>query len=310
MTEAEAKKSGLGADRPRAPALPPALILLVAVAAVSTGAIFARLAEAPALVVAAYRCGIATILLLPLAWLRDRAAILAMSRREWGLSLAAGSFLALHFATWISSLDYTTVASSVVFVSTHPIWVGLLTPLVTSDRVSRMAAAAILISVAGGVVISAGDLQIGGTALLGDGLAVVGAIAAAFYLLLGRALRRSLTLLSYVVVCYGSAALLLLALVLALRLPLVGYSGETYLWLLALAVVPQIIGHSSFNWALGFSSASLIAVSLLGEPIGSTILAYFILDESVQPLTLVGGTLILIGIYVAGRAEQRQKAAS
>lgn len=286
------------------PSLPPALVLAVAVLAVSTGAIFARLAtEAPALVIAAYRTGLATLVLLPIAWRRAGGEIRALPARERRLALGAGFFLALHFATWISSLDYTTVASSVVLVSTTPIWVGLLTPLLSSDRLNRLTIMGILLSVIGGIVISAGDFRIGGQALLGDALALAGAISAALYLLIGRRLRQSLSLIGYVVLCYGSAALMLLALLALLGLPLVGFSNETYLWLVALALVPQLIGHSSYNWALGFFSASLIAVSLLGEPIGSTILAYLVLGESVTSLTLVGGAVILLGIYFAARGE-------
>jgi drug/metabolite transporter (DMT)-like permease len=282
-------------------------VLLLGVFAVSTGSIFARLADAPALAIAAYRCTLATLILLPIASISARDELRRLARREWMLAFGAGFFLALHFATWISSLDYTSVASSVVLVTTNPIWVGLLTPFISSDRISRATALGILLSVTGGVVISAGDFQVGGTALLGDGLALLGAMAAAVYLLLGRRLRQNLSLVSYVVVCYGSAALLLLALVAVLRLPMTGYTPETYLWLLAMAVVPQIIGHTSYNWALGFFSASLIAVSLLGEPIGATVLAYLVLGESVGWVTLVGGAIILAGIYFAARGESQSE---
>lgn len=286
------------------PAVPPALVLAIAVFAVSTGAIFARLAtEAPALVIAAYRTGLATLVLLPIAWRRAGGEIRALPTRDLRLALGAGFFLALHFATWISSLDYTTVASSVVLVSTTPIWVGLLTPLVSNDRLSRLTVVGIALSVLGGIVISAGDFRIGGQALLGDALALAGAVAAALYLLIGRRLRQRLSLVGYVVLCYGAAALILLALITLLGLPLLGFSRETYLWLVALALVPQLIGHSGYNWALGFFSATLIAVSLLGEPIGSTILAYLILGESVTSVTLVGGAVILLGIYFAARGE-------
>ncbi|HEX8681594.1 MAG TPA: DMT family transporter [Ardenticatenaceae bacterium] len=291
----------------RRPPVPPSVVLLLGVFAVSTGSIFARLADAPALVIAAYRCTLATLILLPIASISARDELRRLARREWMLAFGAGFFLALHFATWISSLDYTSVASSVVLVTTNPIWVGLLTPFISSDRISRATALGILLSVTGGVVISAGDFQVGGTALLGDGLALLGAMAAAVYLLLGRRLRQNLSLVSYVVVCYGSAALLLLALVAVLRLPMTGYTPETYLWLLAMAVVPQIIGHTSYNWALGFFSASLIAVSLLGEPIGATVLAYLVLGESVGWVTLVGGAIILAGIYFAARGESQSE---
>jgi drug/metabolite transporter (DMT)-like permease len=292
----------------RAPPIPPGLALIVAVLAVSTGAIFARLADAPALVIAAYRCLGATAILLPLAWFRARHELEGMTRREWALGLGAGCFLAIHFASWISSLDYTTVASSVVLVSTSPVWVGLLTPLISRDRLSRMTVLGIVVSVVGAVIIGIEDFQIGGPALFGDALAVIGAMTVGVYLLIGRRLRQKLSLLSYVVVCYGMAGALLLALILLLGLPLGGYSPDTYLWLLAVAVVPQVIGHSSYNWALGWFSASMIAVTLVGEPVLSTILAYLVLDETIGMATLQGGLILLLGIYLAARGEGGQRA--
>ncbi len=291
------------------PTISPLLILVVGIFAVSTGAIFVRLADAPALVIAAYRCTLATLLLAPLAWMRSREELRRLSRREWGLALVSGFFLALHFAAWISSLDYTTVASSVLLVNTNPLWVGLLTPFLSSDRLTRLTVLGIAISVVGGIVIGAGDFRIGGQTLLGDGLALLGAITVTFYLLIGRRLRQGVSLLTYVVLCYGAAALILLAIVLLLGLPLTGYSRETYFWLLALALIPQLIGHSSYNWALGWFSASFIAVTLLGEPIGSTLLALFILHERPDPATLQGGVLILLGIYLAARGETNHRPA-
>jgi drug/metabolite transporter (DMT)-like permease len=292
----------------RAPPIPPGLALVVAVLAVSTGAIFARLADAPALVIAAYRCLGATAILFPLAWFHARDELKGMTRREWALGLGAGCFLAIHFASWISSLDYTTVASSVVLVSTSPVWVGLLTPLISRDRLSRMTVLGIVVSVAGALIIGIEDFQIGGPALFGDALAVVGAMTVGVYLLIGRRLRQKLSLLSYVVVCYGMAGLLLLGMVLLLGLPLGGYTPDTYLWLLAVAIVPQIIGHSSYNWALGWFSASMIAVTLVGEPVLSTILAYLVLGETIGMATLQGGLILLLGIYLAARGEGGQSA--
>lgn len=296
---------------------PPALALLIGVFAVSMGSIFFRLAEGHPLVEATYRCALATLILLPLAAFRARAELQRLSRRAWFQALGAGFFLALHFATWTTSLDYTSVASSVVLVTTNPIWVGLLTPFLSDDRISRMTVLGILLSVGGGVLIGWGDFQVSGRALIGDGLALLGAISASLYLLAGRRLRQQLTLLPYVTLCYGGAALFLLAMVLffqrvpilpeqTMPLTLGGLSPQSYFWLLMAALIPQILGHSSYNWALAWFSASLIAVSLLGEPILSTIMAYFILGESVTRLTLAGGALILVGIYFAARGEAAQ----
>lgn len=287
------------------PPFNPYLALLSGVLAVSTGAIFARLADAPALVIAAYRVGLATLVITPIALLKVREELLGLSRREISLAVLSGLFLALHFATWISSLSYTSVANSVVLVNTNPLWVGLFTPFITKERIKPVVAFGILLSVTGGIIIGAGDFETGGKALLGDFLALAGSVCAAVYLLLGRNLRRKLSLLAYIFVCYGSAAAILWLVVLIGQLPISGFSSGTYACFWAMALFTQLIGHSSYNWALRWFSAGLIAVSLLGEPIGSTILAYFIFDEGLTWFKFVGGGLILIAIYISAAGERK-----
>ncbi len=294
----------------KAPDMPPPfnpyLALIVGTLAVSTGAIFARLADAPALVIAAYRVGLASLLLAPVTWWKARDEIVKLSGRNLKLAVLSGFFLALHFATWISSLDYTSVANSVVLVNTNPLWVGLLTPLIAKERIRRAAVYSICISVIGGAIIGYGDFATGGQALLGDALALAGSMCAAIYLLLGRSLRRKLSLLPYIFLCYGSAALILWAIVLVLRLPISGFSPGTWAAFGGMALIAQILGHSTYNWALRWLSAGLIAVSLLGEPIGSTILAYIIFDEGLTVYKVVGGLIILCAIYLAASAENRK----
>ena len=286
------------------PPFNPSLALVSGVLAVSTGAILARLADAPPLVIAAYRVGLASLLLAPVAWWQARHELLSLTKRDYQLAILSGLFLALHFSTWISSLNYTSVANSVVLVNTNPLWVGLFSPMVSKDRLTSLTKIGIVMSVIGGVIIGAGDFAIGGQALWGDLLALLGSICAAFYLMLGRNLRRRLSLLAYVIVCYGSAAIILWAMVLAMGLPITGFSTGTYLAFAGMAIISQIIGHTSYNWALKWFSTGLIAVSLLGEPIGATILAYIIFDEGLTWTKLTGGILILSAIYLAARGEQ------
>ncbi len=295
--------------RPQAgPPFNPFFALVTGVLAVSTGAIFVRLAaEAPPLVIAAYRVGLASALILPLAWFKARDELLALSRRDLALAGLSGFFLALHFATWISSLSFTSVANSVVLVNTNPLWVGLLTPLVTGERIRPAVAVGILLSVAGGAIIGFGDFATGGNALLGDLLALGGGVCAAVYLLLGRNLRRRLSLLAYICVCYTSAAAILWLLVLALGLPATGFSGSTCLSLWAMALITQLIGHSSYNWALKWFSTGFIAVSLLGEPVGSTLMAYFLFDEGLTAAKVIGGALILTAIIWSAAGEDKKR---
>jgi len=286
------------------PRFNPYAVLIIGIIGVSTGSIFARLADAPALVIAAYRMGLAALILIPLAAWKAGDELRNLSVHDIKLAMLSGFFLALHFAAWISSLDYTAIANSVVLVNTIPLWVGLFTPLIAKDRIKGSTIISIIVSVVGAAIIGFGDFATAGRALWGDILAVCGAVCAAIYLLFGRNLRRKLSLLTYVAICYGSAAIILWLVVLFLNLPVTGYSTQTVAAFWAMALVSQLIGHSSYNWSLKWFSTSLVAVSLLGEPIGSTLLAYIIFDEGLTWLKLIGGLFILSAIYIAASGEK------
>ncbi len=288
------------------PSVPPLLILSLGVVAISFGAIFVRLAEAPSLVTAAYRVGLASVLLAPVACFRSRSELAGLSRRDVGLAMLAGFFLALHFATWIASLDYTSVANSVVLVNTNPIWVGLLGPLLTQERLRRRTVGCILLSVVGAFIIGWGDFTTGGEALYGDALALAGSICAAFYLLIGRNLRARVSLLAYIFLCYGSAAVFLWLAVLALQMESTGFSATTWAAFGGMAVFSQLVGHSSYNWSLRWLRTSTVAISLLGEPIGASILAWVLFGEALTATKFAGGGLILAAIYLIAREEVRK----
>lgn len=285
------------------PTIKPYLGLATGIVAVSFASIFIRLAEAPSLVIAACRLTIASLILAPAALIRAKEELRTLTRGDLQLALLSGLFLGLHFATWISSLEYTSVASSVVFVSTSPIFVGLASHSLLKERVSPQMFLGIAVSMLGGMIIGYGDLGLGARELFGDLLAIAGAVMVSGYLLVGRRLRRQLSLLSYIFLVYATAAGFLVALCLLTGHPFSGYSRQTYLMFFLLAVVPQIIGHSSFNWALAYLPATFVGVSTLGEPVGSTILACFILSEIPTLAKIGGGVLILAGIYVSSRAE-------
>lgn len=283
------------------------LALGIGIAAVSTGAIFARLADAHPVVIAAYRVGLATLIIAPVAWLKARDEIINLSGKDFALAGLSGLFLALHFIAWISSLGYTSIANSVVLVNTNPLWVGLFTFFMTGERLKASSVAGIIIGVAGGAIIGADDFAAGGEALFGDFLALSGGICAAFYLLLGRNLRSRLSLIAYITVCYGSAAVFLWLAVLLYGLQITGYDTGTMASFLGLALISQLTGHTCFNWALKWFSPGLIAVALLGEPVGSSILAYIIFGEQFTLLKLTGGLLILAAIYISAAGEKGVK---
>lgn len=291
-------------DRSSPPPVPPLAVLGLGVVAMSTGAIFARLAEADPLAISFWRCAVAAAVLLPLGARRAPRELSRLGRGPLLLLVLSGVFLALHFATWISSLELTSVASSVLLVNTGPLWTLLLAPLLTADRPGRAAWVGAGLGVAGAAVVAGGDHALSAEALAGDGLALAGGLFASLYLVAGRRLRGELSFAAYAGLCYGIAALVLLAVCLALGTPLAGFDGQTWLWLALCGLVPQLIGHSSANWALRWATSTLVAVSLLGEPIASTLLALLLLGEPPSATFLAGSPLLLLGIVLTARSER------
>ena len=306
-------------DRHGHPALPIAIV--IAILAVSTASIFVRFAqlEAPSIVIAALRLGFAVVAIAPFAIIRYRSELRALTRRELLLGALSGGCLAIHFAAWITSLEYTSIVSSVVLVSTGPLWVALFSPLFLREPLTRPVLIGMLLALLGGVVIALGDSCefskglvcpslsgfLRGDALLGNFLALVGAWALAGYLMIGRSLRSGMSLIPYIFVVYGVAAATLFAAMFASGQSPLGFSGMTYLWILLLALIPQLIGHSTYNWVLRYLPVTLVAITTLGEPIGSAVLAYFILREIPASLTIFGGVIILAGIYFSTRRGSR-----
>ena len=296
----------------------PQIVLFLGILATSTASIFIRFAqvEVPSLVIAAYRMVLSGLILLPVALPARTAELRKLTRSELGLALLSGLFLALHFATWITSLEYTSVASSVVLVTTSPLWLAILAHLLLGERMTRSIILGLVIALVGGVIVGISDscvqavngLQcppfsefIRGERFLGNALALIGAWTGAGYFLIRRRLRPQLSLTSYVFVVYGAAGFVLALIVWISAAPAFGYSPQIYLWLLLLALVPQILGHSSVNWALGHLPAAYISLPLFGEPLASTLLALVLLNEIPSPIKIFGGLLILAGIFLGSR---------
>ena len=278
------------------------IVLLVGIIAVSASSIFIRNAQtaAPSLVIAAYRMTIASLVVVPVALWRHQNELRKLRATEWLLAAASGAFLALHFAAWVTSLEYTSVTSSVVLDATSPMWVAIGSWLLLRERLTRPVIFGLIVAVAGSLVIGLGDMTqaTSSTSLLGNSLALVGALMVTGYWLIGRRVRGSLSLVPYVAIVYSMATVVLLIMVAGARQPLTGYDTTTYVWLVLLALVPQLVGHSSFNWALARLPAVFVAVATLGEPIGATVLAYFLLGESPTTIRMFGAALVLAGIAV------------
>lgn len=282
-------------------------LLILGVVAVSFSSILIRWADAPALAVAFYRNAMAAAILLPLALLRHREEFRRLSRRGWAITLLSGGLLAAHFALWIPSLSYTTVAASTVLVTTQPVWVALLGRGV-GESASGATLAGIALSVVGAAVISGGDLGLSARAAFGDLLALLGAVAAAGYFLFGRTLRVRLSLLPYVGIVYTTCAVLLAGTMAAAGTPFTGFSPRIWGLFALMALVPQFLGHTVFNFLLAHLRATVVAIAVTGEPVGATLLALAFFGEIPAWTAFAGGAVILAGIYVTVSAQTRRSA--
>ncbi|MFC7155138.1 DMT family transporter [Halomarina halobia] len=287
--------------------VPPALALGVAILAVSTSAILIRWSAAPSAVKAFYRVLFTLAMVAPFALFPPdaRADFGALSRRDLVGATVAGAALAVHFGAWFESLEWTSVAASVTLVQAQPVFVAVGAFLLLDERVTGRTVAGILVALVGMALMASADL-LGGSAvgvrpLYGNALAVFAALMTAVYVLAGRSLRRRVALLPYVTVVYAACALALLAFVVARGHPLWPYPPREWLLFLAMAAGPGIFGHTVINWALAHVESSVVSVSLLAEPVGSTLLALALLAEVPGPLTALGGVVVLLGIYVTAQ---------
>ncbi len=295
----------------RIPAISPVVGIGVGVVAVSTASIFIRFAQQAgihSLVIAALRLTLASAVLLPFAIARSRDEYRALSARHFGIALLSGAFLGAHFATWILSLAYTSVVSSVVLVTLSPLFVAVGSALVLRERLNAPVLIGMAVAIAGGVLIGVGDSaqsQMGRDPLLGNALALTGALCVAPYFIIGRALRERLSLLAYVTLVYGVAAVTLLLVWWISGVSLEASALSGLVWVALLALLPQLVGHTSFNWSLRRLPAVYATVPVLGEPVGSSVLAVIFLGETITLPVLVGAVLVLIGIGTmsVGRAS-------
>jgi len=284
---------------------PPVVGLAVAIVAVSTSAILIRFSDAPSGPMAFWRVTLTWLLLAPLA-LRSRGEFRRFDRRDLVSALLAGLALAAHFATWFESVDKTTVAASVTLVTTQPAFVAVGAYLLFGESLSRRSLAGIGIALAGSVVMSLDGLLGATTAsepTLGNLLALSGAVLAGLYVLAGRSVRQRIDLVPYVTVVYVVCAAGLLAYSLAAGDAVVGYPPREWLLFLGMAVGPGLLGHTVVNWALAHIESSVVSVAFVGEPVGSTLLALLLLGEVPGWLTLVGGAVVIGGIYLTARGR-------
>lgn len=290
---------------PTRPPLQAYSVLIVGIIAASLAAILIREAQnagIPSLGIAAGRLTIAAMLLSPIAFFRYGSEILKLTRREFGLAALSGIFLAIHFATWITSLEKTTVLVSVALVSTNPLWVALLEVMFLRARLGRWVLIGLGIGLIGSIIVVLprdGAVSTGTEPVLGSLLAIIGAVAVSVYYVIGRGLRARLSLIPYIWLVYTCAAILLLILVFVTGIPIMGYPTSGYIALVAMALVPQLLGHSSFNFALKYFPATFIGISAQLEPVASALIAFVYFQETPADIQILGSTIIIAGVILA-----------
>ncbi|MCU1600831.1 MAG: family transporter [Frankiales bacterium] len=280
-------------------------IMVVALLAVSTSGPLIAATAAPALAIAFWRNAMGGGVLLPIALLRNRAELRGLSRRERQLALLAGLMLALHFATWIPAIDYTSVASATALVATQPVWSALI-GMARGERIAGRVWIGIAVSLSGALLLTGADLQVSGDALLGDGLAILGGIFAAAYMTAGSEVRRSVSTTAYTAICYSTTAVLLAVTCVVGGQALSGYDGRDWLKLIALTAGAQLLGHSLFNVVLRTTSPTVVSLSILFEiPGAAVIAAVFVANQHVPWLAIPSVALLLIGLAVVISSSTR-----
>ena len=276
-------------------------ILVIALLAVSTSGPLIAACAAPALAIAFWRNAMASAVLLPVVLVRNRSELRGLDRRERKLALLAGLLLALHFATWIPALSYTSVASATALVATQPVWSALL-DRARGRAVPKRVWLGIAVSMAGALLLTGADLQVSGHALLGDGLAVLGGIFAAGYMVAGSEVRRSVSTTTYTALCYSTTSVLLLAVCLVGGQALSGYAGVDWVKLVALTAGAQLLGHSLFNVVLRTTSPTVVSMSILFEiPGAAVIAALFVAGQHVPLLAVPAAVLLVTGLALVIR---------
>ncbi|MEK4700860.1 DMT family transporter [Solibacillus sp. FSL R7-0668] len=280
------------------PPIHPYIPIFIGVISVSLSAIFVKLANADAGVIAFYRMFFSVLIMLPWFLMNYRHEVKTLSKRDWLFSAIAGVFLAFHFILWFESLNYTSVASSTVLVTMQPLFAFIGTYLIFKEKITLKTIVAGMIAILGSVLISWGDFQISGSALYGDVLALVACALVTGYLLFGQDVRKRLSLVTYTMVVYSISTITLFFYIIAKGESFGPYPAMEWFWFILLAIIPNLLGHNLFNWSLKWVSTNVISIAILFEPVGAAILAIFIFEEYLSATQIIGGLIVLAGILL------------
>ncbi|MDF1510046.1 DMT family transporter [Robertmurraya sp. DFI.2.37] len=278
------------------PKVNPYFILAIGVISVSTSAIFVKVSQAPSEVIAFYRLFFSVIIMLPVFLIKYANELRLITKRDWLFSLVAGVFLAFHFILWFESLNYTSVASSTVLVTLQPLFAFVGTYVFFKEKFTVRAIFCGVLAIIGSFIISWGDFKISGSALFGDILALIACALVTAYLMFGQSVRKRVSLITYTFVVYAISAITLFIYVLILGQPLTNYPTSDWLYFVLLAIIPTLLGHTLFNWSVKWLSTSTISMAILLEPIGATILAYYLLNEKIMLTQIIGGLIVMASL--------------
>ncbi|MDN3428864.1 DMT family transporter [Microbacterium sp. APC 3898] len=278
------------------PTIHPYIPIIIGVFSVALSAIFVKMTSADSGVTAFYRMLFSIVIMSPVFFLKYTHEIKKLSKRDWTFTTIAGVFLAFHFILWFESLNYTSVASSTVLVTLQPLFAFAGTYFFFKEKLSLKTLVAGAIAISGSVLIGYGDFKLSGSALFGDLLALIACALITAYLLFGQDVRKRLSLVTYTFVVYGISTITLFFYIIFKGESFGPYPASEWMWFLLLALIPNLLGHTLFNWALKWVSTNVISIAILFEPIGAAILAYFILGEYLSLSQIVGGSIVLAGI--------------
>lgn len=280
------------------PPIHPYIPIIIGVISVSLSAIFVKLSTADAGVIAFYRMLFSILIMLPWFLMKYSNEIKVLSKRDWIFSSIAGVFLSFHFILWFESLNYTSVASSTVLVTMQPLFAFIGTYLFFKEKITLQTFIAGGIAILGSVLISWGDFQISGTALYGDILALIACALITGYLLFGQDVRKRLSLVTYTMVVYSVSTITLFFYIIIKGESFGPYPAIDWMWFILLAIIPNLLGHNLFNWALKWTSTNVISIAILFEPVGAALLAIFIFNEYLTVSQIVGGMVVILGIML------------
>ena len=278
------------------PTIHPYIPIIVGVFSVAMSAIFVKMTSADSGVTAFYRMLFSVLIMSPIFFLKYTHEIKKLSKRDWVFTTVAGVFLAFHFILWFESLNYTSVASSTVLVTLQPLFAFAGTYFFFNEKLSIKTLVAGTIAILGSVLIGYGDFKVNGSALYGDLLALIACALITAYLLFGQDVRKRLSLVTYTFVVYGISTITLFFYILFKGESFGPYPASEWMWFLLLALIPNLLGHTLFNWALKWVSTNVISIAILFEPVGAAILAYFVFGEYLSISQIVGGSVVLAGI--------------